>query len=595
MTTTSLRLLGTALALLAVHPLTAAKPAAAAHAPRPNILLVVTDDQGYWDVHAAGNDKIDTPTLDRLAAEGVWLDRFYACPVCAPTRAGLLTGRYYLRTGVYNTRFGGDTMSLDETTLAEVVKQAGYRTGLFGKWHLGHYAGYRPHERGFDETLTFYEGHLDRYDYPEPLWHNDEPVEARGYVTDLFTDAAIDFVRTAGKRPFFCYLAYNAPHSPHSLGDSHDEQPRGDAMIEKYLKRDLPLREARIYAMVERIDQNLARLLNVLDELQLSDNTLVIFMSDNGGVSKAFKAGIRGNKAQVYEGGVRVPCFVRWPGRFPAGTKVGAMASHLDVLPTICDLLELPLPDKQPIDGRSILDLLNNGAGDSPHEYLCHTWNRYYPDPDNNWAISDGRYKALGRNVKSSKAEKASAELYDLESDPGETTDLATSHPRIVKRLRNEYVRWFNDVTGGQRYRPVPIPVGNPSDNPVEIQASWAQHEGDGVSYVFRGYHWDTLEGWKRPGTAATWLLQVERPGLYEVRLSYGRSPQSEGGTLRLSAGEAAVELRPKATVTAEVFRTVTAGTLRLPAGRTELKAEAVETGSGELMRLNRIWLRHIE
>jgi arylsulfatase A len=222
-----------------------------AAAEQPNVLLVVTDDQGYWDTGWSGNEQIDTPTMDKLAEEGAAFTRFYVEPVCAPTRAGLMTGRHYLRTGIYNTRFGSDTLGKDEITLAELLKQAGYRTGLFGKWHLGKYAGYRPHDRGFDEFLGHYHGHIERYEYADQLVHNGRPVHTRGYVTDLFTDAAIEFIETSGRRPFFCYLAYNAPHSPFVLDTSHDQQPTGDALIEKYLQRGLPLREARIYGMVE--------------------------------------------------------------------------------------------------------------------------------------------------------------------------------------------------------------------------------------------------------------------------------------------------------------------------------------------------------
>ena len=578
--------------LLATLPTFAAAPDPSA---RPNVLLILTDDQGYWETGVAGNAKIDTPVMDRLAAEGVTFTRFYACPVCSPTRAGLMTGRYYLRTGLYNTRFGGDTMGGGEVTLAQLLKQGRYRTGLFGKWHLGGYSGYQPQQRGFDEFLGHYHGHIERYDYPE-LVHNGQPVQTRGYVTDLLTDAAIDFVRTSGSQPFFCYLAYNAPHSPWVASDSHDGQPRGDSVIEKYLGRGLPLREARIYALVDLIDQNLGRLLGTIDELGLRENTIVLFMSDNGGVSHGYTAGLRGHKANVYEGGVRVPLFVRWPGHFPAGAKVDAMASHVDVLPTLCDLLGIAPPVDRPLDGRSLRQLLTDGRGPSPHRYLYHTWNRYTPTPQTNSAICSDRYKlVVPQKIDRTGKSPAGVELYDLQADPSEKTNIAAAHPQIVTELHTEFLRYFREVTMGQTYRPMPIPVGQPDENPVEIQASWARLEGATIEYVFRAYDWDTIQSWSRPGESAAWELDVKQAGRYEVSLSYGRSPTEAGGLLRISVGPSALEFEPHATVTAEVFTTAKAGLLTLPRGPVMLKAEAVRTDGKELMRLNRIWLKRID
>ncbi len=210
-----------------------ASPSANA-ADQPNILFILSDDQGWWDLGIRGNQDIDTPVLDRFAQAAVDFIRFYAAPVCAPTRAGLMTGRYCFRTGLYNTRFGGDTLGIDEITVAQMLKQAGYRTGCFGKWHLGKYAPYQPQHRGFDEFLGHYHGHIDEYDYPDQIVHNGKPVEARRYVTDLFTDAAIEFIETTRDRPWFCYVPFNAPHSPWVVGTSHDGQARGDKLINKY-------------------------------------------------------------------------------------------------------------------------------------------------------------------------------------------------------------------------------------------------------------------------------------------------------------------------------------------------------------------------
>jgi arylsulfatase A-like enzyme len=574
-------------------------------ADKPNILFILTDDQGWWDLGMRGNQDIDTPVLDAFSKEGVDFTRFYAAPVCAPTRAGLMTGRYCFRTGLYNTRFGGDTLGINEVTIAQMLKQAGYRTGCFGKWHLGKYAPYQPHNRGFDEFLGHYHGHIDEYDYPDQIVHNGKPVEARRYVTDLFTDAAIEFIEASGDQPWFCYVPFNAPHSPHVVGTSHDGQARGDALISKYLARGLKLREAQIYAMIDLIDLNVGRLLKRLDELKLSDDTVVLFMTDNGGVSKHFKAGLRSNKASIYEGGVRVPLFVRWPGHFSAGGQVEAQCSHVDLFPTFCELAGVSLPNDRVIDGKSLVPLLKAGHGTQHHEFVYHAWDRFFPNADYRWAISDQRWKLACQVSRTGAATRVSAtaalssktptsadwQLFDLQADLSETKNLIKQHPEVAARLRKEFLRWFNDVTNGVTYQPVPIPVGHPDEPLLEIQPSWAKWHGNNIEYVFRGYDWDTIEGWKETGEHAVWNLDVLCDSEYEVTLSYGRSARG-GGTLRISVGDESIECSPDSTPTADVFERIAIGQLSLSKGPATLKAEVVTAHGTELIRLNRIFLK---
>ena len=569
----------------------------AAQAVRPpNFIVIMTDDQGYWDLGSSGNPHIDTPNLDKLAAESVTFSRYYVAPVCSPTRAGMMTGRYAFRTGLYNTRFGGDTVGRNEVMLPELLREQGYRTGLFGKWHLGRYFGYQPHQRGFDEFLGHYQGHIEQYEFARQLVHNGEPVESRGYVTDLVTDAAIEFIDQArtGTRPFFCYLAYSAPHSPFQLDTSHAHQPRGDAMIEKYLKRGLPLQQARIYGMVERIDENVGRLLAHLDASGLARETVVLFMSDNGGVSKFWTGELRGFKASVYEGGVRSPLFVRWPGRFPAGGIVKGQASHVDLLPTLCELAGAKVPADRTLDGRSLVPLLQAGKGDRHHEFVYHTWNRFLPSPDTNWAISDQRFKLVGAGATRAKAGPPWS-LFDLEADPGETKDIALAHPAKVKALRAEFERWFADVTHGAIFKPVPIPVGHAEENPVELQPSWATTNGANVTYVFDAYDWDTIEGWTQVGERADWSIDVVAAGTYALALDYGCSAASVGGRLKVSCGDSTVYFAPKSTGTPNVFRRAVVGTLTLTKGPATVRAEIAATQGNEVLRLNRLWLRKLD
>ncbi len=585
------------LAVVAFAVSAASATSTAAAADRPNVVLVMTDDQGYWDTGASGNPHIDTPRMDSLAADGTRLRRYYAAPVCSLTRAGMMTGRYYLRTGLYNTRFGGDSIALGEVTVAELLRDAGYRTGLFGKWHLGKYADYQPQRRGFDEFFGHYHGHIERYQHPNQVFHNGKPADARGYVTDLFTDAAIDFIEASAPdalendTPFFCALMYNAPHSPFLLDTSHVDQPDGDEQIKKYLDRGLPIREARIYAMVERIDENLGRLLDHLDRLGLRDDTLVIFTGDNGGVSRFWKGGMNGQKASPYEGGVRAPFFARWPAKIPPGGLVDAQTSHVDLLPTLCELANTEPPADRTIDGKSLVSLLKGNGGDRHHRYVYHTWDRYFPNPDRRWGISDDRWKLIGMFAADANVDPAKWRLFDLHDDPGETNNLASKRPDVVKRLRGEFVRWFDDVTDGIDYAPVRIPVGDPHENPVVIEPSWATWHGDQIEYRFDGYDWDTIEGWNAPGDHATWRLDVRTPGTYRVRLRYGCRPVDAGGQIRIRAPEATLTHRVKPTTTADQFERFELGTLDLKQGPQELTAEVVNTPGSELMRLAEIEL----
>ncbi|WP_339729273.1 sulfatase-like hydrolase/transferase [uncultured Gimesia sp.] len=561
---------------------------------QPNIILVMTDDQGYWDTGISGNTLIETPTLDRMAAEGVTFTRFYANMVCAPTRAGLMTGRHYLRTGLYNTRFGGDTLGQQETTIAQVLQSAGYKTGLFGKWHLGRYAQYQPHRRGFDHFFGHYHGHIERYTNPDQVVVNGTPVETRGYVTDLFTDAAIDFMTRYKAQPFFCYVAYNAPHSPFLLDTSHFGQPEGDKLIEKYLAKGLPLREARIYAMVERIDQNLNRLLQSVKKLGLDQETVVIFTSDNGGVSRAYKAGLKGSKASAYEGGTRVPFVVRLPGHFPAGKSTDAMVAQTDLFPTFCQLAGVKVPEGIKLDGKSILPLMEQGVGKSPHEYLYHTWDRYTPNPWHRWSIHGERFKLVGHDPQGRKKQQEPAgQLYDLQADPGETKDVSRKYPEVASRLRNEFLRWFDDVTEGQVYAPAAIPIGDPQEPDVELQPSWAILKGDGLEYSFDGYDWDTIDGWKSNTGTATWQLDVLQPGRYTVELSYGyRDASPAAGPLEVSVSDTKLTCDLPMSPSQNVFVKQSAGTLDLKAGQQTLTIQAANAGGIKGLRLNSIWLK---
>jgi len=567
---------------------------------RPNFVLILTDDQGWWDAPSNGNLSLETPNLNRLAREGIEFKQFYACPVCAPTRASLMTGRHYLRTGVYNTRFGGDHLDPSELTLPQHLARHGYRTGLFGKWHLGQSGKCHPNRRGFHDALSFAQGHTERYFYPDQLTWNGQPLGARGYISDILTDGAIQFIEANRAQPFFAYLSFNAPHSPNYIDN---------ARAEKYLKKNVPLNDAQIYGMVQRCDENIGRLLNRLDDLKLSNNTVVMFLSDNGGVSRHFKGGLRGAKASAYEGGVRVPFYARWPQRFATGAKVDSPAMVADIFPTFCELANLPQPTTKPIDGRSFASQLRTGKGESAHEYFFHIWDRFRPSLQSNWSIRQGRHK-LVKN-----------ELFDLNADPSESRNIATEHPEIVADLRQRFTAWLDELTKGKTFEPPAIEVGQAdTQDTTEIPPSWGLWNGthvtwsspgsaaDGppqpitqsgprqeVNYTFAGYDWDSIDGWRKPGDHVDWKLNVLRPGTYTVDASYACAPTDAGGVLRLAAGPHTLDYQVQATAGRTLFQRFTLGSLKLNAGPQTLRAELRSCPGTELMALNRLLLTRIK
>ena len=467
--------------------------------PPPNIILILTDDQGFGDVGFHGNPDIRTPNLDRLAAESVEMTRFYVSTVCAPTRASLMTGRYYYRSGVVHTSRGGAKMHGDETTVAEMLRPAGYRTGMFGKWHLGDNYPMRPIDQGFDEALWHKSGGIGQSpdrpnDYFDPrLWLNDQPTQGRGYCTDIFFDAAIDFIERNRENQFFIYLPTNAPHTPLIVAE--------DA-VQPYLDAGLDETTARVYAMVENIDDNIGRLTARLDELGLSENTLVVFITDNGPQQKRYTAGLRGQKTSVYEGGIRAVNLWRRPGRFPP-SKIDSPAAHVDVAPTLLDVAGVEAPRDRRFDGVSLLSLLE-GRDDAVAERLLffQVHRGLTPQPYQNAAVVSNRWKLVaGPGTFGDESWLGSddplLELYDLAADPGEQANMALERPQELTRLRTAYERWFESVRATRDFTPGVIVIDPEHENPTKL----CRYQDS--SYV--------------DGKPTSWSVEIARAGQYEV------------------------------------------------------------------------------
>ncbi len=442
---------------------------------RPNVILVMTDDQGYGDLGVHGNKQIDTPNLDSFAKESLWMERFYVNPLCAPTRASLMTGRYHLRTGILHTSRGAAKMFGDEVTVAELLRDGGYQTGIFGKWHLGDNYPMRPQDQGFQETLIHKSGGIGQTpdvgaNYFEPvLWRNGERVVLKGYCTDLFFDAALDFIGKHRSDPFFVYLAPNVPHTPLEVAEAYSLP---------FEKQGIDSDVAKIYGMLKNLDENFGKLIDRLDQLGLRENTLVVFMSDNGPTSGRFNGDLRGAKASVYEGGIRVPFYVRWPSRIEGPARRDSIAAHIDVLPTLLDAAGIKIPQNLVLDGKSLLPLWLNENDDQElrgRTFVTQHIKSIAQAPYQNATVITERFKLVAypksANASHFKADTDNLEeaLYDLSEDPFETNDLSKQRPETVIELRRAYDQWFSEMKNERGFKPGIIHLGTAHENPSHL------------------------------------------------------------------------------------------------------------------------------
>jgi arylsulfatase A-like enzyme len=397
----------------------------------PNVVVIVSDDQGYADSSCYDHPKeVNTSNIDRLAAEGVRLTNGYASAyVCAPTRAGLLTGRYQQRFGFYTAPDSRAGMPLSEITVADLLRKRGYATAVIGKWHLGIEPEYHPLRRGFDEFYGFL-GHgahdyfnLEITDEYTSIYRNEKPINDTGYLTNNLAREAVSFIERNKKRPFFLYLPFNAVHWPLQALQKHIELfDTGDKNRDIYL------------AMLVCMDEAIGRVLDALKRTGVDDNTLIIFFSDNGGARKnlANNGVLRDYKHSVYEGGIRVPFIVRWPGKLPKGTICAEPVISLDVMPTICAAVGFKLPEGRVYDGKDMLPVLQGQTKEPLHEAL------FWYDGTDQWAVREGKWKLLFH--------KGSLELYDLQVDIGEKNNLKEQHPEVVKRLQQTFAAWKDQM-----------------------------------------------------------------------------------------------------------------------------------------------------
>ncbi len=464
---------------------------------KPNVIVIITDDQGYGDLGYTGNPHVKTPVIDKFASESIRLNNFYVSPVCAPTRSSLMTGRYSLRTGVRDTYNGGAIMATGEVTIAEMLKKGGYQTGMFGKWHLGDTYPHRPIDQGFEESVIHLAGGMgqvgdittyfqkERSYFDPVLWHNGKQEAYNGYCSDIFTDQAIEFVEKSKDAPFFCYLSFNAPHTPLQVPDNYYQMYKDIDPASGFEKDDRPFvkmsekdkEDARkVYAMVSNIDDNVGKLLKKLDDLKIADNTIVIFMTDNGPQQVRYVAGMRGRKGNVFQGGVRVPFYMKYPAKFKKEGDIDVMAAHIDILPTLAYLCDVPVPDTNPIDGKNLTPLLKGENVDWTDRSLFFYWTRRYPELYNNIALQKNHFKLVGHTDYN--AELSDFNLFDLEKDPYEQHNIVDDNKKIAVNLKNEIDVFYNELINSKNIvNPPRIHIGSVEENPVFLSRNDADGE----------------------------------------------------------------------------------------------------------------------
>lgn len=511
----------------------------------PNVLLILTDDQGFGDVGFQGNPYLRTPHLDALAEGGIRFEHFLASSTCSPSRASLLTGRHEFRNQVTHTIEGRYLLRADAPTMAEAFQAAGYSTAIFGKWHLGDTGLFHPLRRGFDESLLIGGGAIGQtLDYwgntmfDPHLEHNETWKPFAGYATNILVDAAIEWTASADGQPWFCYLALNAPHTPLQVADNY---------IEPYLAMGLPERLARFYGMIENLDGQLGLFFETLRKRGELENTIIIFLGDNGTSlggdpqEGEFNGGLRGTKASAYQGGVRVPAVFAWEGRFPEGKVVETLAGLIDVWPTLAELCNLAdAAPSFPWEGRSLAPLLHKGSQtDCWEDRFFYTHVARWPSgtplgelPFRNSSIRNQRYSLVN-----------GVELYDLYNDPGETIDLSAKHEKVADLMREAYLDWWESVIEDIKHVQ-PFLLGGEDNRSIHLTCmDW--HPSLSIDESLPNWLWQqsTLAVWASgkmvddtDGAVGGWLIDVAESGRYHFTLR--KLPSAAGELGAFDAGE---------------------------------------------------------
>ncbi len=566
------------------------------NAVRPNIVLILSDDHGWGDLAINGNLVANTPNIDRIAHEGASFSNFYACPVCSPTRSELLTGRYAVRAGVYDVSNGGERIDLDETTIADYFRKAGYATGAFGKWHSGTQYPYHPNARGFDEFYGFCSGHLGNYWNPT-LEHNGEIVEGKGFITNDLTNRAIEYVKKNKEKPFFVYIPYNTPHSPMQVPDNWWNKYKNKNITQNATEasREDKTHTKAVLALSEIVDWNVGRMMETLKTLGLDDRTIIIYLSDNGPNGHRWNGGMKGVKGSTDEGGVRTPFFIRWKGKIQAGRNVEQLSSVVDILPTLLDLAGVkPTSYNKPLDGVSLKSILLNNEDRNIDRTLVSHWGKKTAVRVQDYLLSN------------------EGQLYNTKIDREQKNDISVSNPAMFEKLKKS-LAYYNEniLTELPQNDTRPFLLGHPKERFSKLPARDGKAHG-GIERSNKYPNSSFFTNWTKTTDSITWNVEVVESGLFEVMVYYTCAPEDVGSMINLKIGRnrlitkltkandtpmlgADLDRVPRAESYEKGWIPFTLGNIKMDKGATTLVIKADQIPHFEAMNLRMLVFRRIQ
>ncbi len=568
-------------------------------APQPNVVIFLADDAGWGDYSHSGNRQVATPHIDSLARGGVSLERFFVCPVCSPTRAEFLTGRYHPRGGVRGVSTGQERLDLDERTVADAFQAAGYATGAFGKWHNGSQWPYHPRARGFDEFFGYTSGHWGEY-FDAPLEEEGRMVRTQGYIVDVCTDRALGFIDKNKDRPFLCYIPFTTPHSPWAAPEKDWRRFQDKPIHQRATDANKEvLDETRCaLAMLENQDANVGRVLAKLAELKLRDNTIVVYFSDNGPNTLRWTGGMKGKKGTTDEGGVRSVCYLQWPTKLAPGHTVAQIAGAIDLLPTLTSLAGVQRVGEKPLDVRDLSPLLLKQQVDWPDRLLFTTWT--------------GKVSVRTQQHRLDEQGK----LFDMRADPGQTTPINDRAPEIAARLSMAVKDWRKEMFGAQQVAKTgggavdarPIPVGY-SEFPITMLPARDGEPRGKVQRSSSAPNCSYFVNWKTTEDRLVWLVDVHISGRYEVVIDYTCPVDDAGALVELSCADARLQgrvtlgwdpplytnqdtlPRPRGESHMKEFKPLKLGEITLAKGTAPLVLRALEVPGKSVMDVRRVTL----
>ena len=591
------------LVLVLALSLVAAHCFAAKDASKPNVLLIQADDAGWGDYSFNGNITIGTPHIDSIARNGVALDRFYVCPVCSPTRAELLTGRYHLRCGVTGVSLGQERLNLDEKTFANHFKAAGYSTGAFGKWHNGSQWPYHPMARGFDTYVGHTSGHWGEY-FDPPLEREGRMQREKGYIADICTDYALRFIENNRETPFLCYVPFTTPHSPWAAPKENWEHFK-DKKLNQHATdpaQEDPSQTRCALAMVENQDANVGRLLAKLRELKLTENTIVVYISDNGPNSARWNGGMKGKKSSTDEGGVRSPCFIQWPARIKPGRVLPEISGAIDLLPTLTGLAGVRIQGGNALDGRDLSKLLLGQPLEPMDRMIFSTWG--------------GRISARTQRHRLD----SEGHLFDMQTDPGQTTPIESALPEVHNRLLQAVQTWKTELPikafPAKEARPKkgptvdarPFTVGY-REFPVTMLPA---RDGEPLGNIKRSAQAPNCSyfvNWQSTDDRIEWNIEVATTGVYRASVDYTCAAGDENSEIELGFKNSSLRAvvspawdpplytnqdtipRGHGESQMKEFRTLDLGEIRLEKGVGAAVLRAVKISGRSVMDLRRLTL----